>query len=584
MQRRRERATARHPVEARRQRPLFDWAVDWKRLPVARIEFDLKELALGFGPEAYWTDQQSVVHGWRFQVPIDTEAEIAALDAWFDGLTGRLVGFWLPMPIAAFEIVAGVSATQFKVREQGLAATLADGPELQVWFTKTGQAIVAAKVAGVEDNGDGTETVTLATAAGTFDASWQAWVLQYVRLADDTERGTFNAEQRLMRNVSVVELPHEYAELETGSRPIYLYHFFTDQGGSKVDWRLTSFACDFTSIDGAWTAARITHQQLTHNTRGDRPEVLVDAEFTPANPLFQMCPSALAMPLNLTIRAMIRPTASASPACTGRSQDNPMGFGDSGDAVPTEKPKTLGLDPSRMDNQEQGRPLPYLAGTFRIGGTFLAEAWNVRSEEIRKKVGKKKEVKRNIDGYMVCDEQGRFGVGLVRGPAGNEPTLDEDNLIEPPSIDAVSWWDTVNEVYVRFSNRARKFADDSVSWRDRGSDTIIGTTRRRGFTTRSRTRRAGDLIRKSVQFGYSCVMSFVTVEVVIDHGRVVPRGPEELPEKGSGLLTILQPVVSRPGGISESLPPRVELPLIRGDGQRLINPTPEELDASLWGP
>ena len=28
---------------------------------------------------------------------------------------------------------------------------------------------------------------------------------------------------------------------------------------------------------------------------------------------------------------------------------------------------------------------------------------------------------------------------------------------------------------------------------------------------------------------------------------------------------------------------RVELPLIRGDGRRIINPTPEELDASLWG-
>jgi hypothetical protein len=140
--------------------------------------------------------------------------------------------------------------------------------------------------------------VTLASAAGAFDSTWQAWVLQYVRLADDTERGTFNAEQRLVRNVSVVELPHEYAQLETGSRPIYPYHFFTDQGGTQVDWRLTSFACDFTSIDGAWTAARITHQQLTHNTRGDRPEVLVDAEFTPANPLFQLCPSALAMPLN----------------------------------------------------------------------------------------------------------------------------------------------------------------------------------------------------------------------------------------------------------------------------------------------
>ena len=28
---------------------------------------------------------------------------------------------------------------------------------------------------------------------------------------------------------------------------------------------------------------------------------------------------------------------------------------------------------------------------------------------------------------------------------------------------------------------------------------------------------------------------------------------------------------------------RVELPLLRGDGQRIINPTAEELDASLWG-
>jgi hypothetical protein len=39
-------------------------------------------------------------------------------------------------------------------------------------------------------------------------------------------------------------------------------------------------------------------------------------------------------------------------------------------------------------------------------------------------------------------------------------------------------------------------------------------------------------------------MSYVTVEVEIDLDRVVPRGPEGLPEKGSGLLTILQPVVT----------------------------------------
>ena len=34
-------------------------------------------------------------------------------------------------------------------------------------------------------------------------------------------------------------------------------------------------------------------------------------------------------------------------------------------------------------------------------------------------------------------------------------------------------------------------------------------------------------------------MSYLTVEVEIDHGRIIAREPEKLPEKGSGLLTIL---------------------------------------------
>lgn len=35
-------------------------------------------------------------------------------------------------------------------------------------------------------------------------------------------------------------------------------------------------------------------------------------------------------------------------------------------------------------------------------------------------------------------------------------------------------------------------------------------------------------------------MSYLTVEVQIDHGRIVACEPEKLPETGSGLLTILQ--------------------------------------------
>jgi hypothetical protein len=36
-------------------------------------------------------------------------------------------------------------------------------------------------------------------------------------------------------------------------------------------------------------------------------------------------------------------------------------------------------------------------------------------------------------------------------------------------------------------------------------------------------------------------VSYLTVEVELDHGRVSPKGAEALPEKASGLLTILNP-------------------------------------------
>jgi len=39
-------------------------------------------------------------------------------------------------------------------------------------------------------------------------------------------------------------------------------------------------------------------------------------------------------------------------------------------------------------------------------------------------------------------------------------------------------------------------------------------------------------------------MSYLTVEVEIDHGKVVPKDPSRLPEKGTGLLTIFQPAAA----------------------------------------
>ncbi len=48
-------------------------------------------------------------------------------------------------------------------------------------------------------------------------------------------------------------------------------------------------------------------------------------------------------------------------------------------------------------------------------------------------------------------------------------------------------------------------------------------------------------------------MSYRTVEVEIDHGHVLPKGAETLPDQASGLLTILAPATTsepRPIGLA----------------------------------
>ena len=66
-------------------------------------------------------------------------------------------------------------------------------------------------------------------------------------------------------------------------------------------------------------------------------------------------------------------------------------------------------------------------------------------------------------------------------------------------------------------------------------------------------------------------MSYLTLEVQIDHGKVVPKEPGKLPETASGWLTILQ---SAPAAAS----PMVALAAFR-DLQRQLQLTPEKADA-----
>jgi len=64
-------------------------------------------------------------------------------------------------------------------------------------------------------------------------------------------------------------------------------------------------------------------------------------------------------------------------------------------------------------------------------------------------------------------------------------------------------------------------------------------------------------------------MSYVTVEVEIEQGRIVPCEPGRLPQTGRGLLTILHPVTTaaaapRPCGLANGefvVPPDFNAPL-----------------------
>jgi hypothetical protein len=69
-------------------------------------------------------------------------------------------------------------------------------------------------------------------------------------------------------------------------------------------------------------------------------------------------------------------------------------------------------------------------------------------------------------------------------------------------------------------------------------------------------------------------MTLVTLEVEIDHGRVIARGSEPLPEKGKGLLTLLPDSAAIPchGAVSDFIEKwagSFSLPESPGDDPRL---------------
>ena len=283
-------------------RPVFEFDINWSESPSKPFLFDLGKLEIGFGKPFFNALQTHVVQCFDFALYLNSPAEIMAYDAFTAALTGRLTGFWVPAPFLTLKIVGGVSATQFDIVDQGLRTTLATHPNVYLWLTRRGLAPRPCKISGAALQSPGIERVTLSAALATPATADDTVVrLHYVRLAADIERGKFPTDNKMKREVRVVELPHEYEAFETGERAIYLYHLWAEVPMDK-HWFFTSFAADVISNNQRHTTFPMNHGELKKSTRIEKEMLNIAAKQDAAHPFSLFVPVPFSRPLNVEVR------------------------------------------------------------------------------------------------------------------------------------------------------------------------------------------------------------------------------------------------------------------------------------------
>jgi uncharacterized phage protein (TIGR02218 family) len=271
--------------------PVFLFNADWGTAVTRSVQFELRPEDIGYGIEFFTPTQSWTVNGWSFSVDLPDAPTLASYDAFTAALVGRLSGFWLPVPVAAAAITAGTSTSVFSVTAQSLSTYWNARPATYLLFTFGDGTQAAAKIQSVVAAG-ATETVTLTAAlAQVPDAHTTISLLHFVRLANDEEAGDFYQECGQTRAVDVIELPLEYAEAQTGIRPIYLYHFWA-LAPVQTDWYFTSFAAPVVSNGKLYQNFPIDFTNLQHVADGSSDDLKLTAKPDPNSPLvlFQPVP------------------------------------------------------------------------------------------------------------------------------------------------------------------------------------------------------------------------------------------------------------------------------------------------------
>lgn len=263
------------------------------------FQYDLRKLLLGFGAASYRPLQNHLVNGWDLTAILEGAEQIKMWDCFTAGLPGRAAGFWLSDTQCIFDITNVTDVDTMRVVDSDLATTWASDPAVYVIFRKIGSADQIARITAVLDLGGGVEEVTIDTALA-LDETWIAYRLRYVRLASDVERAESEVENRQHREIRVVELPEEYAAVETGRAAVWLYTFWIETPGGNTPWRYTSNADNLTSNGLVFAAGNLTHGPITRSAGAEKEEVTVEGDRVDGNVFALFSP--LILPLNLWVK------------------------------------------------------------------------------------------------------------------------------------------------------------------------------------------------------------------------------------------------------------------------------------------
>ena len=189
-------------------------------------------------------------------------------------------------------------------RSRKLADTWNLNGDVYLYFKRAGYTTQIVKILSVVDQGNGLERVTVDTVladwVSLFASAAFIYRLNYVRLADDTEKAKFISEGSQVRTVQVIELPQEYTAYETGTKKIFLYHFWC-KAPMDTHWRYTNFAANVASGNQLYSAFPMQHGSLTRSGKLDGGTVEITAEYSADHPFSLFLPVPFSRQLNVEI-------------------------------------------------------------------------------------------------------------------------------------------------------------------------------------------------------------------------------------------------------------------------------------------